>query len=237
MEAIIRTLPFFLNGALETLKITVIAVGIGAFLGLFAGMGRLSKNRVIRALATCYVDFVRGTPLLVQIFIVYFGFPQVIQEGKVFLQTHFGLGPFSETSHIPAFIAAIIACSINSGAYVAEIFRAGIQSIEKGQMEAALSLGMTPKQAMRYIILPQAFRRIVPPLGNEFIAMLKDTSLLFSIGIVELTRQGQLLNATLFQPFPIYLTVAFFYLIMTLSISRLVDYTERRLGVRGHHQS
>ncbi|AFV12401.1 glutamine transport system permease protein GlnP [Thermacetogenium phaeum DSM 12270] len=237
MDLIIRSLPFLLTGVLQTLKVTIIAVAIGCVLGLFGGMGRLSNSRFLRALATCYVDFVRGTPLLVQLFIVYFGLPQVIQEFKEFLEVSFALGPFSSTSHIPPFIAAVVACGINSGAYVSEIFRAGIQSIEKGQREAALSLGMTPKQAMRYVILPQAFRRVVPPLGNEFIAMLKDTSLLVCIGYAELTRQGQLIIGNTFRPFEIWFAVAFLYLIMTLSISRLVDFTERRLGVRGHHQS
>lgn len=235
LELIIQSLPFLLTGVLQTLKVTLIAVAIGCILGLFGGMGRLSKNRFLRGLATCYVDFVRGTPLLVQLFIVYFGLPPVIQEFKIFLATSFALGPFTSTSHIPPFVAAVAACSINSGAYVSEIFRAGIQSIEKGQQEAALSLGMTPKQAMRHIILPQAFRRVIPPLGNEFIAMLKDTSLLICIGYAELTRQGQLIIGTTFRPFEIWFTVAFLYLIMTLSISRLVDYTEKRLGTNGNH--
>jgi len=215
----------------------MIAVALGCILGLFGGMGRLSKNRFARALATCYVDFLRGTPLLVQLFIVYFGLPPLIQQFKVFLETSFALGPFSSTSHIPPFIAAVVACSLNSGAYVSEIFRAGIQSIEKGQREAALSLGMTQRQTMRHIILPQAFRRVVPPLGNEFIAMLKDTSLLSCIGYAELTRQGQLIIGATFRPFEIWFSVAFLYLIMTLGISRLVDFTERRLGINGHHQS
>lgn len=237
MDVVLRSLPYFAFGAYQTLKISIIAVGLGCIFGLFAGLGRLSNRRLIRFLATCYVDFVRGTPLLVQIFIVYFGLPQVIEQIQVFLQNTFGMEPLMSSAHIPAFVAAIIACSLNSGAYVAEIFRAGIQSIEKGQREAAVSLGMTPGQAMRYVILPQAFRRIVPPLGNEFIAMLKDTSLLSVIGYVELTRQGQLVNATAFKPFPIWLTIAFIYLLMTFSISRLVDFTERRLGVREHYQS
>jgi glutamine transport system permease protein len=237
LELIIKSMPFLLTGVLQTLKITLIAVTLGCVLGLFGGMGRLSNNRFIRGLATCYVDFVRGTPLLVQLFIVYFGMPQVIQGVKGILEASFAIGPFSATSHIPPFIAAVAACSINSGAYVSEIFRAGIQSIEKGQREAALSLGMTPKQAMRHIILPQAVRRIIPPLGNEFIAMLKDTSILICIGYAELTRQGQLIISNTFRPFEIWFAVALLYLIMTLSISQLVNYTERRLGINGNHQS
>ncbi|HBG22836.1 MAG TPA: nickel transporter [Peptococcaceae bacterium] len=237
MDLIIKSMPFLLTGAAQTLKITLIAVTLGCILGLFGGMGRLSKNRFIRGLATCYVDFVRGTPLLVQLFIIYYGMPQVIQGVKGILEVSFALGPFSSTSHIPPFVAAVTACSLNSGAYVSEIFRSGIQSIEKGQREAALSLGMTSKQAMRHIILPQAVRRIIPPLGNEFIAMLKDTSLLICIGYAELTRQGQLIISSTFRPFEIWFAVALLYLIMTLTISRLVDVTERRLGVNGTHQS
>ncbi|ACX53132.1 polar amino acid ABC transporter, inner membrane subunit [Ammonifex degensii KC4] len=232
MKLIWRNLPYLLLGAVETLKITCLAVSLGCVFGLIVGLGRLSRNRVIRFLSTCYVDFLRGTPLLVQIFIVYFGLPQLLEQLQNFLVESWGLPRLFTSTHIPAFAAAIIATSLNSGAYVAEIFRAGIQSIPKGQMEAARSLGMTYRQAMRYVILPQAFRNIIPPLGNEFIAMLKDTSLLSVIGIVELTRRGQIIIASTFRPFEIWLTVALIYLILTLSISRLVDYWEKRLRVR-----
>jgi polar amino acid transport system permease protein len=227
---------FLFAGALETIKITLIAVSLGIIIGLFAGMGRLSKTRGISFLATCYIDFFRGTPLLVQIFIVYFGFPQLLSGLYAFLFAHFGIGQAAANTNIPPFLAAVVAYSLNSGAYIGEIFRAGIQSIEKGQREAALSLGMTPRQAMYYVILPQALRRVVPPLGNEFIAMLKDTSLLATIGYIELFRQGQILDSTYFKPFQIYISVAFIYLIMTILVSRLVDLTERRLGVHEHHQ-
>ena len=236
MDVVIPNLPYLFAGATVTIKISVIAVSLGIILGLIAGMGRLSKNNLIRFLATCYVDFVRGTPLLVQIFIVYFGLPQLLSDGQSFLYTHFGIGQAAATNHIGEFLAAVIAFSMNSGAYVAEIFRAGIQSIEKGQREAALSLGMTPSQAMRYIILPQAFRRVVPPLGNEFIAMLKDTSLLTIIGVEELMRKGRDPELQLLQTVSIFFSVALIYLVMTLTISRIVDYTERRLGVHGHNQ-
>lgn len=236
MDAVIEHLPYLLSGAYMTLKLTIIAVTLGIILGLFAGMGRLSHNRLTSFVSTCYIDFLRGTPLLVQIFIVYFGLPEVIKVTQTFLYTSFGIGHPVTSTHIGEFTAAIIALSLNSGAYIGEIFRAGIQSIEKGQREAALSLGMTPSQSMRYVILPQAFRRVVPPLGNEFIAMLKDTSLVSIIAVEELMRKGQILNTTYFKPFEIFLAVAFIYLIMTLTFSRFVDYTERRLGVRGHHQ-
>ncbi len=235
MDVVWHNIPYLLIGAVTTLKISLIAVTFGIILGLFAGMGRLSSNKLVRFLATCYVDFFRGTPLLVQILIVYFGLPQLYGQGQTFLFIHFGVGHAVTTTQISDFLAAIIAFSLNSGAYVGEIFRAGIQSIEKGQREAALSLGMTPSQSMRYVILPQAFRRVVPPLGNEFIAMLKDTALLTVIGVEELLRKGEILNSNYFKPFQIFLSVAFIYLIMTLTFSRFVDYTERRLGVHDHN--
>ena len=131
---------------------------------------------------------------------------------------------------INPFVAAVAACSINSGAYVSEIFRAGIQAVDKGQMEAGRSLGLCWMQTMWYIILPQAFRKVIPPLGNEFISMTKETSLVSVIGFEELTRKGQLIIAKTYGSFEIWLTVAAIYLIMTLSIAQLVSYLERRLA-------
>ncbi|MBQ5845809.1 MAG: amino acid ABC transporter permease, partial [Selenomonadaceae bacterium] len=133
---------------------------------------------------------------------------------------------------VDPFIAAITACGINSGAYIAEIFRAGIQAIDEGQMEAGRSLGMTWVQTMRYIIVPQAFKNIVPPLGNEFIALLKDSSLVSVIGFEELTRRGQLIIARTYGSLEIWISVAIIYLVMTLTISRLVAYLEKRLDTK-----
>lgn len=208
-----NSMPLLLEGAIVTIKITLISVGLGLFIGLFAGIARLAQFWPIRTLAAVYVDFIRGTPLLVQIFIMYFALPII---------TGMRVNPF---------IAAITACSINSGAYVAEIFRAGIESIDKGQMEAGRSLGMSWGQTMRYIIVPQAFKRVIPPLGNEFIAMLKDSSLVSVIGFEELTRRGQLIIARTYGSLEIWISVAFIYLIMTLTISRLVAYLERRYKI------
>lgn len=182
----------------------------GALFGLLAALAQLSKFTPLRLLAKIYVDFIRGTPLLVQIFIIYFALPAIIGQ------------------RIDPFVAAVAACSINSGAYVAEIFRAGIQSIEIGQMRAGLSLGMTWGQTMRYIILPQAFKRIIPPLGNEFIAMLKDSSLVSVIGFEELTRTGQLIIAETYGSLEIWTSVAIIYLVMTLTITRLVSRLEKK---------
>jgi glutamine transport system permease protein len=216
-DLITRSIPLLLMGAGITVQITVISVGIGLLIGMFIGMARLSKTWLVKAAATVYVDFIRGTPLLVQIFIIYFALPLIVGR------------------RIDPFIAAITACGVNSGAYVAEIFRAGIQSIDKGQMEAGRSLGMTWAQTMRFVILPQAFKRIIPPLGNEFIAMLKDSSLVSVIGFEELTRRGQLIIARTYGSFEIWMTVAVIYLMMTLTISRLVDYLERRYKIDDKH--
>ncbi|XER08339.1 Glutamine transport system permease protein GlnP [Sporomusa rhizae] len=216
-DLVVRSFPLLLMGAGITVQITALSVGFGLLIGMFVGISRLSLVWPVKALAAVYVDFIRGTPLLVQIFLIYFALPLVVGQ------------------RIDPFIAAITACSINSGAYVAEIFRAGIQSIDKGQMEAGRSLGMTWAQTMRYIILPQAFKRIIPPLGNEFIAMLKDSSLVSVIGFEELTRRGQLIIARTYGSFEIWLTVAFIYLVMTFTISRLVDYLERRYKTDDKH--
>lgn len=217
-------IPLLLKGATLTVEITAAAVFFGILIGLVMSLLKLSESKILRAISAIYVDFIRGTPLLVQILLIYFGIPGIVREIT------------GEAFRMDPLLAGIIACSLNSGAYVAEIFRAGIQSIERGQMEAARSLGMTKNQAMRYIILPQAFKRIVPPLGNEFIVLLKDSSLLSVIGVHELTRQGQLYIARTFASFPTFLSIAFVYLIMTLTISRLVAYTERRLGVSDRSQ-
>ena len=186
-----HSLPLLGQGALVTVEITALAVSIGLVIGTVMGLMEISRRSVLHYPAKVYVDFIRGTPLLVQIFIIYFALPVIFGH------------------RIEPFAAAVAACSINSGAYLAEIFRAGIQSIDHGQMEAG-------------------FRRIIPQLGNEFIAMLKDSSLVSVIGFEELTRKGQIIISTTYASFEIWGTVAVIYLIMTLSISRLVAYLEKR---------
>ncbi len=213
MNLVINSFPLLLVGAGVTIQITVLSTAIGFVVGLIVAVARISNLRPLRVLAEVYVEFFRGTPLLVQIFLFYFALPVVTGQ------------------RIDPFIAAISACGINSGAYVAEIFRAGIQSVDAGQMEAGRSLGMTWLQTMRYIIVPQAFKRVIPPLGNEFIAMLKDSSLVSVIGFEELTRRGQLIIAKTYGSIEIWLSVAVIYLAMTLTISRLVAYLERRYRV------
>lgn len=214
VDLMINSLPLLIVGAGITVQITAISVGLGLVIGMFVGIARICHVKVLRALATVYIDFLRGTPLLVQIFLIYFALPMVVGQ------------------RVDPFIAAITACGINSGAYIAEIFRAGIQAIDEGQMEAGRSLGMTWVQTMRYIIVPQAFKNIVPPLGNEFIALLKDSSLVSVIGFEELTRRGQLIIARTYGSMEIWITVALIYLVMTLTISRFVSYMEKRLATK-----
>lgn len=209
-ELIQHALPILLMGAGVTIEITAFSVAIGFFIGLFVGIARISQFKILRIMAAVYADCIRGTPLLVQIFLIYFALPMAIGQ------------------RVEPFIAAVAACGINSGAYVSEIFRAGIQAIDVGQMEAGRSLGLTWWQTMRFIILPQAFKNILPPLGNEFIAMLKDSSLVSVIGFEELTRRGQLIIAQTYGSFEIWMTVAVLYLIMTMAISRIVAFLEKR---------
>ena len=216
-DLVVTSFPLLLLGAGVTIKITVMSVALGVLIGLFVGIARICRVKPLRFLAAVYVDFFRGTPLLVQIFLFYFAVPVITGQ------------------RIDPYVAAVGSCGINSGAYVAEIVRAGIQSIDEGQMEAGRSLGMTWVQTMRYIIVPQAIKRVIPPLGNEFIALLKDSSLVSVIGFEELTRRGQLIIAKTYGSLEIWFSVAIIYLVMKLSISRLVAYLEKRYNTDDRH--
>ncbi len=210
-QVVANNLGNFAMGAVLTLEITLFSLLIGMVLGLIAALGKMSNNQLIKFVAVAYIDFFRGTPLFVQILLLYFGIIPLI----------FDATPVQ---------AAIIACGLNSGAYVAEIVRAGIQAVDKGQMEAARSLGMTHGQSMRYIILPQAFKIVIPPLINEFVMLLKDTSLVSAISAHELTHTGKMLYASTYQAVWVWGAVCVFYFIMTKAISMLGDWTERRLA-------
>ena len=212
-------LPTLLKAAGMTLFLTIIAVFNGIIIGTLTGIARVVHNKILNTIAGIYVDFTRGTPLLVQIFMIHFGTPPII--GQL-------LGTDNPVPINP-FVSALLALSINSGAYVAEIIRAGIQSIDIGQMEAARSLGMTYRQAMRFVILPQALKRVIPPLGNEFIAMLKDSSLVSVIGMEELVRRAQVIVTRTYRPTETWIEVGLIFLIMTIPFTRLVAYLERRL--------
>lgn len=211
--------PLLLIGAVMTLFLTIVSVFIGVIIGTFAGMARVVRVRFLNLIAGIYVNFIRGTPLLVQIFMIHFGLPPVL--GSL----------FGDGNPIPLnpFLSALSALSINSGAYVAEIIRAGIQSIDRGQMEAARSLGMSYWHAMRHIILPQAIKRVIPPLGNEFIAMLKDSSLVSVIGMEELVRKAQVIVTRTYRPTETWLGVGLVFLMMTLPFTKVVTELERRL--------
>ncbi|NLG69188.1 MAG: amino acid ABC transporter permease [Firmicutes bacterium] len=205
--------PYLLVGARATLVLTTVSVSAGIVLGTVLALMRLSRSRPLSAVAAAYIDVFRGTPLLAQILFVFYGLPQVLGF------------PLSSLA------AGLLALSLNSAAYVAEIVRSGIQSVEKGQIEAAQSTGMTHGQIMRYIVLPQAFRRIIPPIGNEFIAMLKDSSLVSVIAMEDLMRRGQLLGSRTFRYFEVLLAVTVMYLVLTRAVSYLVGWVERRMRV------
>ena len=214
---------FVWDGIQITVGVTVSAFIFILFAGLLGGLGRLSKNRFIYGAATLYVELIRGIPLLVQLIWWYFAFPVIVQGiGR-------SLGIASLSSYqAPAVAMAVMGLVFCYGAYMSEIYRAGIQSIPKGQMEAARSLGMNYFQAMRYVILPQAIKVILPPVGNEFIALLKDSSLVSVVAVTDLTRRGREFMSTHFNPIETWTMIALLYLVMTLLSARVVGWLERR---------
>jgi glutamine transport system permease protein len=216
-ETIFQALPVLIQGAGVTLLLAALGTVLGMIAGTLLGIARLSSSKIISFAARCYIDFVRGTPLLVQIFIIYFGLPGLAKS----MGLNFSLSQLA---------AAVLALTLNSAAYLAEIIRGGIQSIEIGQREAAESLGLGPVETMTYVIFPQAFRRMIPPLGNEFITLLKDTSLVAVIGFEEVFRRGQLIVAQNYKSFEIYTAVALVYLVLTLVSSQLFDRLERSMN-------
>ena len=206
-------LPALLKGALITLQITFLSVLLGMLGGTLLGIARLSRWRIVSFAVRVYSELFRGTPLLVQIFMIYFGIPALIQQ----MGFQFSFDRLA---------AGVIALSLNASAYIAEIVRAGIQSIERGQTEASRALGLSPLTTMAMVIFPQALRRMLPPLGNEFMTLLKDTSLVAVIGFEELFRQGQLIVANNYRSFEIYAAVGFIYLVMTILSSQGFSWLE-----------
>jgi His/Glu/Gln/Arg/opine family amino acid ABC transporter permease subunit len=206
---IARTWSFFLRGVWMTAAMAVSSLALGLPLGLGLALARVQPKRFLSAPAAIYVEVMRGTPLLVQILFVYFVLPSV------------GV-------NLPAYTSGILALTLNASAYISEVIRAGILSIDAGQMEAARALGMSYWQAMRRIILPQTFRRVVPPLTNEGIALLKDSSLVSVIGLTELARTGQELASRYAAPLTIWPLVALLYLALTFPLTRVAEYLERR---------
>lgn len=203
--------PMLLEGIKMTILLTLASVFIGVVLGLIAALMKMSRAAVLRVVASAYIEVIRGTPLLVQIFLVYFGLPEIIGF------------------NIPEFPASVIALALNSGAYVAEIIRAGIQAVDRGQTEAAYSLGMNHVMTMRYIIIPQAVKNILPALVNEFITLIKESSIVSVIGLVELTRTGDIVRSITYKPFEPLITVAVIYFTLTFTLSKIMGRVEGRL--------
>ncbi len=221
-----RVLNFVQDGIGVTLIVTVVSFFLTLITGMIGGLGRLAKNKLIYGFFTLYVELVRGIPLMVQLIWWYFAFPVIVQ----------GIGrslniPALVTYQANALAMAVLGLVFCYGAYMSEIYRAGIQSIPRGQMEAARSLGMTYPQAMRYVILPQAIRVILPPIGNEFIALLKDSSLVSVVAVVDLTRRGREFMSATFMPIPTWIMVALLYLVMTLLSSVAVGWIEKRTKI------
>jgi len=208
----ITYMPILARGAVMTIELTLVATFFGTILGVIAALGRISSSRVVSSLAYLYTWAIRGTPLLLQLFFIYYGLPQV----------GIRLDPFP---------AAVIGMSVCAGAYIAEIVRAGIQSIDKGQMEAARSLGMTYFQAMLYVVLPQAYRRLIPPMGNEIIALTKDSSLVSTLAMVELLRTAKQIDAATLRSMEAYIAAGLYYLAITTGLTVLFDHVEKRLAV------
>lgn len=221
-----RMILFIRDGVWVTLVVTVTSFLLVMVLGLIAALGRLSKNPIISTLASVYVEVVRGVPLLVQIFAWYFAFPSIVQG----IGDRFNIPAFQDYLANPVGMA-ILGLTFCYGAYMSEIYRAGIQSIARGQMEAARSLGMTHFQAMRYIVIPQAVRVILPPVGNEFVSMLKDSSLVSAVAVADITRRGREFISTNFIPLQGWMMVALIYLLMTLFASRIVTWIERKTRI------
>jgi polar amino acid transport system permease protein len=236
-----ETFKYLLPGIGVTLRITFFSYFMATIIGLFVGLARVSKNSFLFNSSTVYVEAVRGIPMIVLILYFAYAFVPVLVDlvknfGVWGLQSSPDSGFFLSLSTfsiriIPTELRAIMALAIGYGAYEAEVFRAGIQSIGKGQMEAARSLGMTYIQAMRFVILPQAIRRVLPPLGNDFIALLKDSSLVTVVAINELTQLSRLRRASTFQIIETFNVVTFMYLSMTLLLSALVRWIEKKMKI------
>ncbi|MGC8787009.1 MAG: amino acid ABC transporter permease [Anaerolineae bacterium] len=224
-----RIFVFLQDGIRVTMSITVLSFLFILLVGLIGGLGRIAKNPLIKGIASIYVEIIRGIPLLVQLLFIYYASPILLRDiGVKLLGVLPSLANQLINIKLNPFGAAVAGLTICYGAYMSEIFRAGIESIPKGQMEAARSLGMSYFQAMRYVILPQAVRVILPPVGNEFVALLKDSSLVSVVAVADMTRRGREFMASTFMALETWMMVALLYLVMTLFFSRIVAYLERK---------
>lgn len=215
MQLIQTAMPLLLKATAITIFLAVVSMAIGLVIGLVVALARVSKNKFYYNIASMYVSLIRGTPLLVQIYLVYFGLPQI------------GIS-------LGAMTSGIIALSLNSGAYLSESFRGAILSVDKGQMEAAQSIGMTRGQAMRRVIIPQSMRTAIPTVGNTYIGLLKDTSLVSVITVTELLYQTTLIIARTFQPLTLYLAAALIYWIVCTVFITLLNWLEKRSSRHVH---
>lgn len=207
-------LPYLLQGAIITIEIAAIGVIFGSLFGILVGLGRVSRNPLFSQISRFYIWVIRGTPLLLQLFVIHFAIPSAFPALT-----------------LPPFVSACIALSLNAAAYIAEIARGAIQSIDKGQMEAARSLGLSSSQSMRRVIIPQAFRRMLPPLGNEFIALIKESSLVSTIALYDLLRTGQQIISSTYRYTEVFLLVGLIYLLLTTVMSYIVRKIENKVGV------
>ncbi len=211
MDVFKSTYKGFLEAGLLTIEITAIAIVIGTVLGVFFALMKISNSKILQTIANIYITLIRGTPLIVQIMFLYFGITSVIV--------------------LDNFWAGAIALGVHNGAYIAEIFRGSIQGIDKGQREASLALGMNSSLTMRRIVFPQALRRAIPPLGNQFIITLKDSSLVYVIGVSEMFGVANRVAASNFKQFETFLVVGLYYLILVLIFSALLKWYENKLDV------
>jgi His/Glu/Gln/Arg/opine family amino acid ABC transporter permease subunit len=221
-KVVLENWPVYVEGAKMTLFLSALGVVFGTLVGIFVGLLRSqsykhSFMKALSAVASLYVQIMRGTPFIVQLYLVYYGLPLFFHVD------------------VPELLAGIAAISLNSGAYVSEIFRAGIQSVDKGQMEAGRSLGLTWVQTMRHIVLPQAVKRSLPPLGNEFITLIKESSIVSVIGIQELQFKGRIISSSTYAPFESLFLVAIIYLVLTGITGQIVGLLERRMKTGDQH--
>ena len=222
MQIYLEGIKVAFRGAPMTLGVCLCALLIGIVFGLIFALMRTSRNRVLVILAKIYIEVVRGTPLIVQALIMAYGLPVFLQQNGI---------AFSWREYMV--VPAIIVCGLNSAAYMAEVIRGGIQSVDKGQIEAAHSLGMTKKQVMKLVVLPQAFKVAIPAFGNEFVTLIKETAVLSFVAVVEILRSAQLWNASTFETFAVYTGAAVVYLCFTFPLSKVVAYIEKKLSWEG----
>lgn len=213
--------PLYIEGTLTTVVISLFTVLIGSSIGVIFALMKLSNFKIIRAISSTYIEIVRGTPVLVQVFLWYFGLSAIISLPDIYI---------GDSLNLAQLIPGCLALSLNSGAYVAEIIRAGILAVDKGQTEAAQSLGMRKVAILKFIVMPQAIKNILPSIGNEFIVLIKESSILYAIGIQELMAKTSTIQSATFEPIAPLIVTSVIYFILTFSLSKLMGVFERRLN-------